>query len=117
MTQGAEWAKCRATLATAAKRRYGKDMNITLTPEWAQLVQSKVASGQYLSPMEVVQEALNLLEERDRVRQTKIELLRKDLQSAIDQVERGQYTTLTDDTWKEITAEGRRRAAERRQGG
>jgi antitoxin ParD1/3/4 len=54
-------------------------MNITLTPEWARLVETKVASGQYLSAMEVVHEALILLEERDRVRQAKIDWLRQEL--------------------------------------
>jgi antitoxin ParD1/3/4 len=41
-------------------------MNVTLTPELEQLVDLKVRTGGYASPSEVVQDALRLLEERDR---------------------------------------------------
>lgn len=40
-------------------------MNIQLTRELEQLVQSKVQSGRYSSASEVVREALRLMEERD----------------------------------------------------
>jgi antitoxin ParD1/3/4 len=42
-------------------------MNVNLTPELEQLVQSKVKSGRYNSASEVVREALRLLEQRDEV--------------------------------------------------
>ena len=42
-------------------------MNVHLTPELEQLVQSKVNSGRYNSASEVVREALRLLEQRDEV--------------------------------------------------
>ena len=42
-------------------------MNVHLTPELEQLVQSKVNSGRYNSASEVVGEALRLLEQRDEV--------------------------------------------------
>lgn len=40
-------------------------MNITLTPELEQLVQSKVQTGCYHSANDVMREALRLLEKRD----------------------------------------------------
>ena len=43
-------------------------MNVSLTPELEQLVYEKVKSGRYLSALEVVREALRLLEERDKIR-------------------------------------------------
>ena len=42
-------------------------MNVDLTPELEQLVQTRVKSGRYNSVSEVVQEALRLLEQRDEV--------------------------------------------------
>jgi len=43
-------------------------MNVSLTPELEQLVQSKVKTGRYNSASEVVREALRLMEERDQVK-------------------------------------------------
>ncbi|HXB68264.1 MAG TPA: type II toxin-antitoxin system ParD family antitoxin [Candidatus Acidoferrales bacterium] len=42
-------------------------MNLHLTPELEELVQSKVKSGRYNSVSEVVREALGLMEERDQI--------------------------------------------------
>jgi len=42
-------------------------MNLQLTPELEELVQSKMNSGRYSSASEVVREALGLMEERDRL--------------------------------------------------
>ncbi|WP_217650692.1 ribbon-helix-helix domain-containing protein [Spirulina major] len=41
-------------------------MAITLTPDPEQLIQNKLASGQYSSADEVIAEARRLLEKRDR---------------------------------------------------
>lgn len=48
-------------------------MNVSLTPELECLVQTKVQSGRYLSASEVVREALRLLEERDQLRELKLQ--------------------------------------------
>jgi len=42
-------------------------MNLQLTPELEELVQSKMNSGRYSSASEVVREAMGLMEERDRL--------------------------------------------------
>jgi len=42
-------------------------MDINLTPDLEQLVQSKLKSGRYTSASEVVREALRLLDQRDEV--------------------------------------------------
>ena len=54
-------------------------MNVTLTPELEALVKRKVESGSYESSVEVIREALRLLEERD-----KLMALRRDIQEGID---------------------------------
>ena len=62
-------------------------MNVSLTPELEQLVQQKVKSGRYLSASEVVREALRLLEERDRIRETRINALRSEIAVGMEQGE------------------------------
>jgi antitoxin ParD1/3/4 len=42
-------------------------MNLHLTQELEELVQSKLNSGRYSSASQVVREALGLMEERDRI--------------------------------------------------
>ena len=42
-------------------------MNFALSPELEDLIRRKVASGEYQSPAQVVEEALLLLEERDHL--------------------------------------------------
>lgn len=51
-------------------------VNVKLTPELEELVQRKVASGLYNNQSEVVREALRLLAEQDRLRETHLERLR-----------------------------------------
>jgi len=65
-------------------------MNVSLTPELEQLIHKKVESGLYLSASEVVREALRLLDERDKLQAMKYEQLRQDIQTGIDQADRGE---------------------------
>jgi len=69
-------------------------MNVSLTPELEQLVQQKVRSGRYLSASEVVREALRLLEERDQLRELKLQELRKFVAVGIEQADRGEVAPL-----------------------
>lgn len=65
-------------------------MNILLPRELEDQIQKKVESGQYDSPNEVVREALQLLEERDKLREIRLEELRREIQIGIDQADRGE---------------------------
>ena len=65
-------------------------MNVNLTPELNKLVQNKVKSGRYNSASEVVREALRLFEERDRIRELKIQELRKKINEGWASLERGE---------------------------
>lgn len=55
------------------------DMDVNLTPQLEEMVRSKVASGLYTSASEVVREALRLMDAQDRVREAKLEQLRRDV--------------------------------------
>jgi antitoxin ParD1/3/4 len=55
-------------------------MNVSLTPELENFVQTKVTSGRYTSASEVVREALRLLEEHDKARAAQL----RDFRSEVD---------------------------------
>lgn len=65
-------------------------MNVSLTPELEQFVHTKVQSGRYLSASEVVREALRLLEERDRLREIRLQTLREKIVVGVEQSDRGE---------------------------
>ena len=65
-------------------------MNVHLTPELEQLVQTKVQSGRYNSASEVVREALRLMEQKDEVRNIQLQELRKRMDKGLAQAERGE---------------------------
>lgn len=64
-------------------------MNVSLTPELEQIVSLKVESGLYNSASEVVREGLRLLQQRDEMREMKLEALRKEIQKGFDDLEAG----------------------------
>ena len=59
-------------------------MNVNLTPQLEELVRSKVNSGMYSSASEVVREALRLMDEQDRLRQVKLNDLRREVHKGLD---------------------------------
>ena len=66
-------------------------MNVNLTRELEQLVQRKVESGLYNNQSEVVREALRLLAEQDRLRETHLSKLRGALSAGLKQADRGEF--------------------------
>jgi antitoxin ParD1/3/4 len=85
-------------------------MPVSLTSELEQRIHEKVESGLYLSADEVVREAMQLLEERDRLRQMKRDELRRELAVGLEQAARGEVAPL--DMWA-ILAESQKRLAEK----
>lgn len=70
-------------------------MNVSLTPELEQLVADKVGGGRYASASEVVREALRLLEERDAMREAKIEALRRKVAAGLESLDAGRVSHAT----------------------
>jgi antitoxin ParD1/3/4 len=64
-------------------------MNVSLTPELAKLVQDKVASGLYTSASEVIREALRLLADSDRIRDTRVAELRQQVAKGLASAKAG----------------------------
>lgn len=65
-------------------------LNVSLTPELDQFVQSRVVSGRYQTASEVIREGLRLLVEREQIREAALEELRGKLRRGIEQAERGE---------------------------
>ncbi len=65
-------------------------MNVSLTPELEQLVQSKVQSGRYNSASEVVREALRLLEDHDKARAAQLAEFNQELGRRLASLDRGE---------------------------
>lgn len=80
-------------------------MNINLSPQLEEMVRQKVASGLYSSASEVVREGLRLIEERDALRNMRLEALRAEIRKGL---ESGPATPLDID---DIKKRGRERRA------
>ena len=65
-------------------------MNVHLTQELEQLVQSRVKSGRYGSASEVVRDALRLLADRDEMIELRKQELRKRIAQGLDSLQRGE---------------------------
>lgn len=96
-------------------------MNVSLTPQLEEFVKRRVESGLYHSASEVIREALRLLEERDRLREMRLQVLRKMVQEGIDQMDKGEYTEHDETTlagfFNDVGMEGRKGLEAKRQKG
>lgn len=66
-----------------------KTMQIPLTPELEQLIHDKVNSGRYPSASEVIREGLRLLDERDRLAETRLTQLKQKIKIGIEELNDG----------------------------
>ena len=86
-------------------------MNISLTPELEEMVRQKVESGMYNSASEVIREALRLFSEQEQIRQQRLEVLRKEIQIGLDELDQGLGISVDDQVIEDIKARGRMRLA------
>ncbi|MBP0028801.1 type II toxin-antitoxin system ParD family antitoxin [Roseofilum reptotaenium CS-1145] len=65
-------------------------MNIVLSPEQKQFIESQIKKGKYLNSQELINKALQLLEKQDREYERWIEDTRKKVVVGIEQLEKGE---------------------------
>lgn len=65
-------------------------MNVSLSPELEQFLDEKVKSGKFQSPSEVINEALRLLEERERSQMARLDKLKAKIRVGIEELDRGE---------------------------
>lgn len=68
-------------------------MNVSLTPELEQFIDTKVKSGFYTSASEVVREGLRLLAESDEIRKKRIDILNLEIDKGIASLANGDVMT------------------------
>lgn len=66
-------------------------MNVSLTRELETLIEQKVRDGMYNSASEVVREGLRLLQQRDEIREAKLNALRAEIKKGTADLEAGRY--------------------------
>ena len=66
---------------------------VQLPAELDAFVESSVASGDYAGPNELVTQALYAYRDRVELDRIKLQRLRRDIQTGIDQLERGEFVT------------------------
>ncbi len=84
-------------------------MNVSLTPELEEWVQSKVNTGFYGSSSEVVRDALRLLHQFESERLRKLDELRADLQIGLEQLKARKRQEFDGDLVDQIKKRGRER--------
>jgi antitoxin ParD1/3/4 len=84
-------------------------MNVSLTPELENFVQTKVKNGRYNSASEVVREALRLLEDHEKARAAQLEEFQSGLDRRLASLDRGKGVE-----GEEVLSQIRRKSKERR---
>ncbi len=64
-------------------------LNVSLTPELARFVASRVAAGRHQSASEVIREGLRLLEEQEQERAAALARIREGIAIGLDQARKG----------------------------
>jgi antitoxin ParD1/3/4 len=80
-------------------------MNVALTPDLEELVNSKLKEGRYETADEVIREGLRLLKERD----DHLNWLRAEIRLGFDDIERGDYTEHDQSSTKALAEDIKRR--------
>lgn len=65
-------------------------MNVSLTPELEQFIQSQLESGKFTSVDEVIAAGIKLLEQRERIYKGRFEELKREIMIGIEAADRGE---------------------------
>jgi putative addiction module CopG family antidote len=82
--------------APAAMVEHRSPMSLNIPPDFERAVRERVESGAYASTDDVLQACLDALERDESSEAAKLDALRRDVQVAMDQYERGEYSRAED---------------------
>jgi antitoxin ParD1/3/4 len=68
--------------------------NVNLTDHYDKFLKANIAEGRFSNASEAVRAGLHLLERQQAEDKAKLEWLRGAIQQGVDEIERGEYTTL-----------------------
>jgi antitoxin ParD1/3/4 len=83
---------CQSMYIVRSKEAVMPTMNVNLTPEMAEFVESELATGDYASASELVRDTLRLLRRDRDIESEKAEILRRAIDQAISQAERREFS-------------------------
>lgn len=93
-------------------------MNVSLPPEQEKFIDQLVQQGRYVTPGEVIREALYLLQEQEADRERKRTALKAEIQIGLDQLDRGEFHEYDEESLKalfeQIKAQGLSKQAPRK---
>lgn len=82
--------------------------NVVLTQHHEEIIDELVKSGRYQNASEVLREGLRLIERRERLEATRLEVLKVAAQQGFADLDQGRYTDVSDDALDDfISAFGR----------
>ena len=87
--------------------------NVVLSEHQHQLVEALVQSGRYQNASEVLREGLRLVEDRDRLEDTKLRALKQAARQGWADVSAGRYSDVADDQLEDFVGQLGHRAAQR----
>jgi putative addiction module CopG family antidote len=82
--------------APAAMVEHGSPMSLNIPPGFERAIRERVESGAYPSTDDVLQACLDALQRDESSEAAKLDALRRDVQVAMDQYERGEYSPAED---------------------
>ena len=85
--------------------------NVVLTQRQEALIEALVQSGRYQNASEVLREGLRLIEERERVEETKLKALKQAARQGWSDISAGRYADVADDGLEDFIGQLGRRAA------
>ncbi len=74
-------------------------MQLTIKPKHQQIIEATLRTGRFQSADQVVEHALELLRDFDRTEAERVDALRRDINVAIDQADRGECTPWNKDAF------------------
>jgi antitoxin ParD1/3/4 len=85
--------------------------NVVLSDHQHQLVETLVQSGRYQNASEVLRDGLRIIEERERLEQAKLKVLKRAARQGWADVSAGRYADVEDDRLEDFVGQLGRRAA------
>ena len=88
-------------------------MNINLETQWEAFIDENLKSGRYISASEIVHEGLRLLQEKEQLRQLRLDGLRKEVDKGLNALGRGEHLELDEQEMKDYLEGVEKRGRER----
>jgi len=80
-------------------------MNVNLGTQWEAFISEQIRGGRYLSASEVVRDGLRLLQEREELRQARLEDLRAEVDKGIREIGAGNYVQVDEEGLARVAEE------------